>query len=483
MSLGSQVSQGLKWQAVNMGGRLLLSLGVFGTLSRLLDPADFGLMGLVYVYSSFVGLLADQGVQAAVIQRANLEPGHVDTSFWFGLGCAGVCCAGTILLAHPLSTLLGDARLAPMLRWTSLGLIASAGASTQQALFSREMEFRRPALCSMVSQLVGGVVGVGMALAGQGVWALVGQQLAVSVASMVLLSSMSAYRPGRRVSLRHLRELLTFGGPLLINWVLGFFASKLDQLVIGRFAGADALGNYVIAGKLPETITMVTLPPITDVTAPALSRLQFEHDRMRRAIARGMAISSTVMCAVLVGLAAVSSDLIPLAFGTKWAGASFLCALLSVRALLQSLQVLGYPTLLASGAPGRQLALNVCNAAGGLVACVVGIQFGVVYLVAGLIVNSLIQLLLLMLTLQRQIKLSPAEYLKPCVAPVGAAVMMLLLTKTGGLLFPAGSSALPKLACEVVIGAAAYLGLLYYMSRETLYELERALRQGLRRGV
>ena len=107
----------------------------------------------------------------------------------------------------------------------------------------------------------------------------------------------------------------------------------------------------------------------------------------------------------------------------------------------------------------------------------------VVYLVAGLIVNSLIQLLLLMLTLQRQIKLSPAEYLKPCVAPVGAAIVMVLMTKTGGLLVPATSSPLLKLTWAIVIGAVAYLGFLYYVSRQTLYELERALRQGLRRGA
>jgi PST family polysaccharide transporter len=468
---------------MSAAGRLLLSLAVFATLTRLLDPADFGLMGLVYIYVTFVGLLADQGINAALIQRAQLEDAHIDTSFWFGLGCAVAICAATVVLSRPLSILLGDARLAPMLGWSSLSLVATAGSSTQQALFSRNMEFRRPALCTVLSQMAGGGVGIGMALAGFGVWSLIGQQLTASLVAMASLSLMSTYRPKLRFSLLHLWELLRFGGPLLIHWILGFFTSNLDQFVIFRFAGAPALGNYVIAGKLPNTINLVTLQPIVDVTAPALSQLQFDHERMCRAICRGMALNSAVMFAVLGGLAAISFDLVPFAFGAKWAAAAGICALLSVRSLLQSLQVLGYPTLLASGSPGTQLALGVANTLGGLVACAIGIHYGVPYLVAGLIINALIQLVLLTLVLKRLIGLSPFEYWKPCLAPASAALLMVLTIRMGTLIQPAALSPLLRMVCKIAIGAVTYIGFLYCFSRGTLLELERALRQTLRRSI
>ena len=116
MSLKAKVAQGLKWQAVTIVGRQLLSLLVFTTLARLLDPSDFGLMGLTYVYLMLAGMLTDQGIGTALIQRANLQREHWDTAFWFNLGCATLLCLGTIALANPLASLLGEPRLAPLLQ-------------------------------------------------------------------------------------------------------------------------------------------------------------------------------------------------------------------------------------------------------------------------------------------------------------------------------------------------------------------------------
>src|SRR5882724_6903527 len=126
MNLKSQVANGLKWQAISIVGRQLLSMVVFTTLARLLDPSAFGLVGLIGVYLGFIGMFADQGIGAALIQRKELVPEHMDTAFWTNLSCSIFLCLVTVVLAGPVSSMLGDARLVPLLRWSSFGLIVNA---------------------------------------------------------------------------------------------------------------------------------------------------------------------------------------------------------------------------------------------------------------------------------------------------------------------------------------------------------------------
>ena len=194
------VARALKWQAVMTVGRQLLSLVVFTTLARLLAPADFGLMGLTYVYLALAGMLADQGLSTALIQRSDVRPSHWDSAFWFSIGCASVLCVGTIVLANQLATLLGDPRVANVLRWSSLCIVLVAAASIPQTMFLKAMDFRRLAVRTLLSGMVGGVVGIGMAVSGWGVWALVGQQLTGFLVAAVFLWTVSTYRPGLRFS-------------------------------------------------------------------------------------------------------------------------------------------------------------------------------------------------------------------------------------------------------------------------------------------
>src|SRR4051812_45982392 len=107
MTFSSRVALGLKWQVITIVGRQLLSLVVFTTLARLLEPAAFGLIALVGVYNYFASMLADLGIGMALVQRKDLEPQHLDTFFWFNVGFNALLCCATMLLANPVAALLG----------------------------------------------------------------------------------------------------------------------------------------------------------------------------------------------------------------------------------------------------------------------------------------------------------------------------------------------------------------------------------------
>ena len=451
-------ARGLKWQTLTVVGRQMLSLAVFAALARLLEPESFGLVGLIGIFLAFIGIFADQGISTALIQREELSPEHIDSAFWFNLGSSVALCLATIALAAPIAGFFGEPRLVPLLRVSSLALVINAAAAVHSTLFVRDMDFRRPAVRALLAAAIGGVVGISMALAGFGVWSLVGQQLAGASAGALFLWAVSKYRPSLRFSPRHFRDLFGISFSVFITAILWFLSTRLDQVVVGRFAGAAELGIYVIAAKGPDLAQLLTHQPIADISLPALSRLQNDLPRMCEAIYSGMRLNALVSFAVFVGIAAVASDLIPLLFGTKWSGASIYCSLLCLYALVNVLQVFFHPALLASGGIGWYLVLNGCHAAGVLAACLIGIRFGVTWLIAGMVLNGLLMSIPNLLFLRARVGLNVASFLKPCAIPALAAAAMAASVWGVGHLLPPSVPLSVRLAAKIVAGAAVYSG-------------------------
>jgi PST family polysaccharide transporter len=479
MTLKAQVAHGLKWRAIDIIGRQLLSLIVFTALARLLEPSAFGKVALVGVYMAFVSMFADQGIGDALVQRSKLKPEHLNAAYWFNVGCAVFLCAATIVFAGPVSRLLGEPGLVPLLRWMSPALVINAISAIHATLFIKAMDFRRPTIRTLVGNALGGIVGVSMAVAHYGVWALIGQQLTASLGGAVFLWVASPYRPSLKFSLPHLKELLGVSSSVFSTSLLWFFSSRIDQIVVGRFAGVPALGVYVIAGKIPDLAKVVTHEPMAHVSLPALSQLQNDHKRMQAAIYSGMELNALLSFAVFVGIAAIAPELVSVLFGTKWAAAGVLCSLLSIYALVNALQVFFHPSLLASGGAGRYVLLNVWQAAGSLVACVGGIHLGVKYVVLGLILNNLIIAVPALMFLRKRIGLSPLEYCKPCLVPACASLFMFGVLWLVGAMSPPGLPAIFGLTCKVAVGTATYLGFLLLFQRSMLINFIAMIRDAI----
>ncbi len=468
MTLKTQVAHGLKWQAIEIIARQVLSLIVFTALARLLEPSAFGKVALVGVYMAFISMFADQGIATALVQRLDLRREHVDAGYWFNVGCAILLCVGTTVFAGPIARLLGDPGLASLLRWMSPALVINAMSTIYAMLFIKAMDFRRPTIRMLVGNAVGVIVGIGMAVAHCGVWSLVGQQLAASFGGAVFLWRASTYRPSLRFSLSHLKELFGVSSSVFSTSLLWFFSSRLDQVVVGRFAGASALGLYVIAGKVPDLAKAIAHEPMAHVSLPALSPLQGDHKRLQAAIYSGMELNALLSFAAFVGIAAIAPELVSVLFGSKWAAAGVLCSLLSINGLVLALQVFFLPSLLASGGAGRYVLLNLWQAAGSLVACAGGIHMGVKYVVIGLIVNNLIIAVPALMFLRKRIGLSPLEYCKPCLVPACASFFMVSVLFLVGKVLPIGLPAMLGLLCKVAVGAVAYSGFLLLFQRSAV---------------
>jgi O-antigen/teichoic acid export membrane protein len=320
----------VKWSyAASWGERAFGALFAI-ILAVVLGPRDFGVISIAVIYINFLQMFLDQGFVVALIQKENLEPQHLDAVFWMDLVLSFFLVGVSILLSRWWATVNHAPQVATIISVLSLCIPIEGLAIVQRTLLSREMDFKSISIRSNVSVLVSGVIGIGMAFGGYGVWALVGQQITKDFVALILLWRLSSWRPRFEFSWPHLSDLMGFS---ISNFVaqLGIFADvQAGSILLALLLGPVALGIYRLAERLVNSVSAIATSSIQAVSLPEFSRLQSEPDKLRKSVLSCLRLSSTVTLPALAGLASVSGPLTA-ALGPKWVPASnvlkVLCAL------------------------------------------------------------------------------------------------------------------------------------------------------------
>jgi O-antigen/teichoic acid export membrane protein len=325
------------WSVVQQIGGQIATMLVFFALAALLPPSDFGLVGMAGAWLAVLNAFGETGFGAALIQREQLRSDHLSSIFGINLVVGVALTIVGVALSWPAAALFRTPALQPVMATLSLGFLIRSFGLTQAALAQRELRFRALAVRDLVASLGGGGLGIGLALAGYGVWSLVGMTLLNAVVGTALLWRLARWRPSRlEVSRRAAAELWPYGSQILGFNLLKAVAQNTDRFIIGSVLGVHAVGVYTFASRA------VLFPVTTLVGAmgaylfPRVSRVQGDRVAVR-AVYRAVVIA--VLNIVLPGLAVVvvlAPVFVPL-LGADWAEAVPIMQLLTVAALAQAL--------------------------------------------------------------------------------------------------------------------------------------------------
>jgi lipopolysaccharide exporter len=314
--------RGLRWSLIATGLIAVLQFVYSGIMSRLLTPADFGLMGMAMVVISFGGYFAHMGLEQALIQRATLEPVHIRATSTVAIGL-GIVVTSLMWGLAPLAPLLfKEPGVVSVLRGMSLTFVVNSLGATSQSLLRRRMAFDLLARIELGAFLVGyGVVGLGMAWAGWGIWSLVGATLCNLLVKAVAawLCVRHSLRPPLRWA--HYQPLVNFGGAVSVVSLLEYAGANLDRLSIGRLLGTYTLGLY------NRTFFLVQLPlyqftdSISRVMLPSYSSLQHDIPRLRPLYLTALSLSAWVMLPMAAGMATAADPLVRVVLGPQWGAA------------------------------------------------------------------------------------------------------------------------------------------------------------------
>ena len=312
----SAAIKGTMWSLVSSLAPALLGFLVFLATSRVLTPAEFGIVAFAASIATVGLAVAPAGFREALIQRTDIEPKHLDTVFWLCVGAA-VAIFGALCVAAPfVASSSGDPLLVALVPFISARVIFDMAAAVPNALLVRTMSFRMLALRTTAASVVAAVVCLGLLGAGFGLWALAASQLAGSVTTCVGALIAARWRPGLRFDLRALDDLKAFG---LFSTGNHFITTiSVDQLLIGALLGPAGLGIYGFARRIFQILTDLLSGALNLVSYSLLSSMQGEKTKLREAYLLGTFASSVVAFPVFAGLALVAGDLIPFAFGDHW---------------------------------------------------------------------------------------------------------------------------------------------------------------------
>lgn len=309
---------GLRWSGISQVGRQLLNFFTSVILARLLSPQEFGLLGMIIVFTGFAQVFSELGLGAALIHKQDLNQSHLNSVFLINL-VTGVFLSGIIIACAPfIASFYNEPKLKLLTMVVAINFIIGSFKVVQQSLFQKKLDFRILALIDIIATFIAGFTAIIMALMGCGVWSLVIQSLFLMLISVVMLWRFSSWRPNFSFKVKALKDLLGFSSNLLGFNILNYWVRNLDNLLVGKFIGASSLGIYVRAYSLMLLPISQVTSIISQVMWPALSIIQKNIYRVKDIYLRSTRVIALVTFPMMAALFVVADSFILGIFGIKW---------------------------------------------------------------------------------------------------------------------------------------------------------------------
>lgn len=482
--LRQSAARGVFWGASSQGLRQVIQLGVTAVLARFVLPEQFGLMGMASVTIAAAAPFNDMGMGAALVQRRHLQPRHVSAVFWSQFA-AGMATAAAMALAAPwIAGFFRRDDLVPLVRVLSLNLPIAAMASAPQALLLRGLRFRSLALLETTVLGVAGGVAAVLAVTGWGVWSLVAQSLVSSVVTAIAALVLAGFNPLSRVArpaFGDLRDLAGFSGPLAGYQALNFVARNIDDILIGRFLGASALGYYSMAYRVMMYPLQKVSGVVERVSFPAFSSIQEDRDRIRSGYIKATQYIALVTFPMMAVVMVTAPEFTHVLFGPAWAPAAPLIMILSFAGLAGSIGTTVGNIFLVCGRSDLIFKWGIFASLCSLAAITIGLVWGLLGVAVCYTFTALVLWPLSHAVANRLINLPLGTFYRSLVPPaVLAAVIAVLITllrfawapldpsHQAGFLLVCGLIAAGVYAIAVLLGRPRVLGEALALARETL---------------
>jgi O-antigen/teichoic acid export membrane protein len=432
----------VRWVGMIQVTRISVQLLSLLILSRLLTPADFGLVAIVFAINNFALLLRDMGTASAIIQRDQLDEQTVLTAHssncFIGVGL------GVILLAlsYPLATLFKAPGLTPLVQLVALAFPFLGASTVHQALLERASKFATVARIEISALLAGFVIAVTTAFMGAGAYSLVLQTLTVAVLSAVQFWLASDTKMKWSWSREHAGGLWSYSGNLFGFNLVNYFSRNADAMIIGRVLGPAALGPYSLAHRVMlfplQNLTFVAIRALF----PMMSRQQHSPRDLGALHLRLLSVISFFTAPMMAGLIVLREPFVEVALGDSWGMVASLILWLAPIGFIQSLVSAGGIVFQALARTDLLFRLGVFSSILHVTGFLIGVNWGVVGVAAAYfvvtLINSVVALGVLLNVMQQTVpRLLAAVLPNVAKATVMAAILYFADIELRALEWPA----------------------------------------------
>lgn len=413
---------GLAWSAIDNIASQGITFLIGLILARLLTPEEFGTLGLALIFIGLLNQIIDCGFSNALIRKKVISEVDFNTAFIFNVIAGFVAFFLCFLLSPFISQFFDDPNLLIVLRWLSTLVIINAVGIVQRTILVRNIDFKTQTKISLISSILGGIVGVLFAYKGYGVMSLVYQQLSRQGSNTILLWVFNKWRPYLQFSTTSFKEQFTYGIKLLFSGLIDFTFNESSSLLIGKVYTPATLGQYSRARQFSSIFSSNLSAVMQRVTFPVLSKFQDEPltlvSKYRLIVKCLMLLSGFFM----ITLACTAKPLILILIGEKWAQAILFLQIICFNDMLYPIKQVNINVIQVTGRSDLVLKVTLYKRILQIIPLFIGL-YNIYYMLYGLVVASFCGLVLNALFASKCIPYKLSDQLKDLRRPFIACLI------------------------------------------------------------
>lgn len=393
-SLSNKTIKGVGWNSVDRIANYGIGFIIGIVLARLLSPEEYGLIGIIGIFTAIFNIILDSGLSTALIRKKGVTDEDYCTVFWTNLFLSFSLTATLYFCAPLIGVFFKRPELVPYIHVMAFILIINALSLTQQARLTKRIDFKTQTKISLIAHTLSGLIGIVMAYMGFGVWALVAQQMSSRLFTTILLWIYNKWWPQLTFSFNSFKELFGYSWKLLVAGIINTGFNQVYQAVIGKVYSPQTLGQYTRANQYGHLVSASIGDVVMKVSLPVLSEIQNEEERLLRAYRTIIKTTMLVSSVLLIGMAACAKPLIFVLIGEKWLPCVPMMQILSLSLMIYPLHQININMLVVQGRSDIQLILQIVKCVLAIGPILLGIYLGIYWMLVGSVVTGWMALLL-----------------------------------------------------------------------------------------
>ena len=383
INLRKNAVSGALWTATEKIMTQVVSF-VFGIiLARLLDPSDYGVVGMLGIFFAIAGTFMDSGMGSALIRKNDRTDADLSTVFFFNLATAAFFYTLFYITAPWIADFYHMPILKTVMRVVAISLIIGAVTGVQRTVLTINLQFRKQSIISIIGLLVSGVTGITLAYMGYGVWALVFQGIASSVITSAIIWATTSWHPKFIFSKKSFNDLFGFGSKILCSSLINTIYNNLTTLVVGRVYSPADVGYYNRGNGYANLPTQTVQDMALKVNYPILAKLGDDDEALIRAYKKLLSVPMYILYPMLIGLAVLGEPLITIMIGEKWLPCVRIMQVLCVGYMFSPLTHLNLNLLYVKARTDLVLKLELIKKPIAFLLLFASIPFGIIWMVIG----------------------------------------------------------------------------------------------------
>lgn len=454
MNSGKRITTNFIWRFAERSGAQLVTFVVSIVLARLLIPEDYGTIALVTVFTNIMQVFVDSGLSTALIQKKDADDLDFSSVFYFNFAVCIILYLIMFFSAPLIAAFYNMPELTPVVRVISLTIIISGIKGVQQSFVSRNMLFKRFFYATLGGTIFSAFLGIAMAYAGFGVWAIVAQQLSNTAIDTLILWITVKWRPKLLFSWNRLKGLLGFGWKMLCSALLDTVYNNLRSLLIGKVYSSADLAYYNEGKKFPNLIVTNINTSIDSVLLPAMSKEQDDKKKVKNMTRRSIMVSCYIMAPLMIGLACCSSNIVVVILTEKWLPCVFFLQIFCITYMFYPIHTANLNAIKAMGRSDLFLKLEIWKKVIGMILLLATLFISVKAMAYSLLISTLTSMIINSWPNKKLLDYSILEQMKDILPSILLAVGMGVVVYFIGLL---NLPTLPLLLIQVVCGGLIYV--------------------------